>query len=391
MTSTMNTTMTTPIDYISASDNTASDSSDTNSDTVMFDKTAYFREHPDLGMVASNQRDNKSRNQKAQDQEDARNRKLETAISKLPNKIQRQISTEIPNPLKKEKKLKQTTKLSKVYSNVEKDIQDQIYEAALSDTLSDDEEDQEQDQEEDVEEGYYQIYRENMRLLDCCIDDPENYCLSQYPHLMEDIQRYEYYVAARESEREDAKEDEEKRTFDEHQRDVINKKYQLVFDETFGRYDEAYLLSDLEAQERMDDSALCHLGDETDDDDLLKQQAEWEEYARNKRALEEYHYDISTLDFNLETELKEKIRAYEEKYFDADTVSEQQKMMDFLTELENERAEKDIDMMEKVIINMMLNCPKDFEVNPEPITYSYNSCNETNNNLYKDKDDDIYY
>jgi hypothetical protein len=377
-------TMTTPIDDISASDNTASDSSDTNSDTVMFDKTAYFRENPDLGMVASNQRDNKSRNQKAQDQEDARNRKLETAISKLPNKIQRQISTEIPNPLKKEKKLKQTTKLSKVYSNVEKDIQDQIYEAELSDTLS------EEDQEQDEEEGYYQIYRENMRLLDCCIDDPENYCLSQYPHLMEDIQRYEYYVAVRESARESARESEETRTFDEHQRDVINKKYQLVFDETFGRYDEAYLLSDVEAQERMDDSALCHLGDEADHEDLLKQQAEWEDYARNKRALEEYHYDISTLDFNLESVLKAKIRAYEERYFDADTVSEQQKMMDFLTELENEREEKDIDMMEKVIINMMLKCSKDSDVNPVPITYSYNSCEETNNDLYKDKDDDIY-
>ena len=51
-------TMTTPINEFSASDNTASDSSDSNSDTVMFDKTAYFREHPDLGMVTSNQRDN---------------------------------------------------------------------------------------------------------------------------------------------------------------------------------------------------------------------------------------------------------------------------------------------------------------------------------------------
>jgi hypothetical protein len=387
-------TMTTPIDEISASDNTASDSSDTNSDTVMFDKTAYFRENPDLGMVASNQRDNKSRNQKAQDQEDARNRKLEATISKLPNKIQRQISTEIPNPLKKEKKLKQTTKLSKVYSNVERDIQDQIYEAQLSDTLSDDEEDQDQDQEEDqdVEEGYYQIYRNNMRLLDCCIDDPENYCLSQYPHLMEDIQSYEYYVLAKEEEREAAS----KRTFDEHQRDVINKKYQLVFDKTFtfGRYDEAYLLSDIEAQERMDDSALCHLGDEADED-LLKQQAEWEDYARNKRALEEYNYDISILDFNLETELKEKIRAYEEKYFDVDTVSEEQKMMDFLTELETERAEKHIDMMEKVIINTMLNCSKDCDYNPEPITYDYNSWDEiidlSDNDLGEDNDDDIYY
>lgn len=371
-------TMTTPINDISASDNTASDSSDTNSDTVMFDKTAYFREHPDLGMVASNQRDNKSRNQKAQDQEDARNRKLEATISKLPNKIQRQISTEIPNPLKKEKKLKQTTKLSKVYSNVEKDIQDQIYEAALSDTLSD--EDSEKDQEEDVDEGYYQIYRENMRLLDCCLNDPENHCLSQYPRLMEDIQRYEYYVAVREEERED----EEKRTFDEHQRDVINKKYQLVFEETFGRYDEAYRLSDLEAQERMDDSALCHLGDEADHEDLLKQQAEWEDYARNKKALEEYHYDISTLDFNLEAELNEKIRAYEERYFDADTISEEQKMMDFLTELENEREQKDIDMIEKVIRNMMLNCSKDFEPNQVHITYA---CNLDQSNDDKDNDD----
>ncbi len=385
-------TMTTPIDDISASDNTASDSSDTNSDTVMFDKTAYFREHPDLGMVASNQRDNKSRNQKAQDQEDARNRKLETAISKLPNKIQRQISTEIPNPLKKEKKLKQTTKLSKVYSNVEKDIQDQIYEAELSDTFSDHdtEEGQEeyQDQFQDVEEGYYQTYRQNMSLLDCCLNDPENYCLSQYPRLMEDIQRYEYYVLARDEEREE----ENKRTFDEYQRDVINKKYQLVFDETFGQYDESYLLSDIEAQERMDDSALCYVGDETDED-LLKQQADWEEYARNKRALEEYHYDISVLDFDLETELKEKIRAYEERYFDVDTVSEEQKMMDFLTELENERAEKDIDMMEKVIINTMLNCSKDCDYNPIPITYDYNSWDEiidlSDNDL--DKDDDIYY
>lgn len=367
-------TMTTQINDISASDNTASDSSDTNSDTVMFDKTAYFREHPDLGMVASNQRDNKSRNQKAQDQEDARNRKLEATISQLPNKIQRQISREIPNPLKKEKKLKQTTKLSKVYSNMEKDIQDQIYEAALSDTLSDD--DSEEDQDQDVDEGYYQIYRQNLHLLDCCLDDPENYCLSQYPHLMEDIQRYEYYVAAREEAREEARE-AETRTFDEHQKDVINKKYQLVFDETFGRYDEAYLLSDLEAQERMDDSALCHLEDEADHEDLLKQQAEWEEYARNKRALEEYHYDISTLDFNLETELKEKIRAYEERYFDPDTISEQQKMMDFLAELENEREEKDIDMMEKVIINMMLNCSKDSEVNPATITYAHNSLDQS--------------
>jgi len=381
-------TMTTPIDDISASDNTASDSSDTNSDTVMFDKTAYFREHPDLGMVASNQRDNKSRNQKAQDQEDARNRKLEATISKLPNKIQRQISTDIPNSLKKEKKLKQTTKLSKVYSNVEKDIQDQIYEAELSDTLSDDEEDQDQEEDQDVEEGYYQIYRHNMHLLDCCLDDPENYCLSQYPHLMEDIQSYENYVATRESEREAAI----KRTFDEHQRDVINKKYQLVFDETYGRYDEAYLLSDIEAQERMDDSALCHLGEEADHEDLLKQQSEWEDYARNKRALEEYHYDISILDFDLETELKAKIRAYEERYFDADTVSEQQKMMEFLTELETEREEKNIDMMKKVIINMMLKTPEDFEANPVPITYAYNSCEQTidlSNN--KDKDDDIYY
>lgn len=379
-------TMTTPINDISASDNTASDSSDTNSDTVMFDKTAYFRENPDLGMVASNQRDNKSRNQKAQDQEDARNRKLEATISKLPNKIQRQISTEIPNPLKKEKKLKQTTKLSKVYSNVEKDIQDQIYEAEFYDTLSeeDSDQDQDQDQEQDADEGYYQIYRHNMHLLDCCLNDPENYCLSQYPRLMEDIQRYEYYVAAREEEREE----EEKRTFHEHQRDVINKKYQLVFEETFGRYDEAYLLSDIEAQERLDDSALCHLGDETDDDDLLKQQAEWEEYARNKRVLEEYHHDISILDFNLETKLKEKIRAYEERYFDADTISEQQKMMDFLTELENERQLKDIDMMEKVIRNMMLNCSNDFEPNPVHITYAHNLDQTIDD---KDNDDDIYY
>ena len=377
-------TMTTPIDEFSASDNTASDSSDTNSDTVMFDKTAYFRENPDLGMVASNQRDNKSRNQKAQDQEDARNRKLEATISKLPNKIQRQISTDIPNPLKKEKKLKQTTKLSKVYSNVEKDIQDQIHEAALSDTLSeeDTEQDQDQEQEQDVDEGYYQIYRHNMHLLDCCLDDPENYCLSQYPNLMEDIQRYEYYVAARELAREEA----ETRTFDEHQRDVINKKYQLVFDETFGRYDEAYRLSDLEVQERMDDSALCHLEDDSDHEDLLKQQAEWEEYARNKRALEEYHYDISTLDFNLETELKEKIRAYEERYFDADTISEEQKMMDFLTELENEREQNDIDMMKKVIINMILKTPEDFEANPVPITYTHNNLDR----LIDDNDDDLY-
>ena len=383
--------MTRQIDDISASDNTASDSSDTNSETVMFDKTAYFREHPDLGMVASNQRDNKSRNQKAQDQDDARNRKLEAAISKLPNKIQRQISTEIPNPFKKEKKLKQTTKLSKVYSNVEKDIQDQIYEAALSDTLSEEDSEDNQDVDQDVDEGYYQIYRQNMHLLDCCLDDPENYCLSQYPHLMEDIQRYEYYVATREATREAARESEreetETRTFDEHQRDVINKKYQLVFDETFGRYDEAYLLSDIEAQERIDDSALCHLEDESDHEDLLKQQAEWEEYAHNKRALEEYHYDISTLDFNLEAELKEKIRAYEEKYFDPDTISEQQKMMDFLAELENEREEKDIDMMKKVVINMMLKTPEDFEVNPVPINYAYNLDQSIDDN---DTDNDIY-
>lgn len=96
---------------------------------------------------------------------------------------------------------------------------------------------------------------------------------------MDDIQRYEYYVAAREKAREEAM----LRTFDEHQRDVINKKYQLVFDETFGRYDESYLLSDLETQERMDDAAMCHVGDETNED-LLNQQAEWEEYVRNKRT-----------------------------------------------------------------------------------------------------------
>jgi hypothetical protein len=209
---------------------------------------------------------------------------------------------------------------------------------------------------------------------------------------MDDIQRYEYYVLAKEEEREAAS----KRTFDEYQRDVINKKYQLVFDETFGQNDESYLLSDIEAQERIDDSALCYVEDETDED-LLKQQADWEEYARNKRALEEYHYDISVLDFDLETELKEKIRAYEERYFDADTISEQQKMEDFLTELENERAEKHIDMMEKVIINTMLNCSKDCDYNPEPITYDYNSWDEiidlSDNDLGEDNDDDddIYY
>ena len=276
---------------------------------------------------------------------------------------------------------------------MEKDIQDQIHEAALSDTLSEEDQEEDQEDDQDADYGYYHIYRQNMRLLDCCLDDPENYCLSQYPHLMEDIQRYEYYVAARESEREE----KEKRTFDEHQRDVINKKYQAVFDETFGRYDESYLLSDIEAQERMDDSALCYVGDETDNDDLLKEQADWEEYARNKKALEEYNYDISTLDFNLETELKAKIREYEERYFDADTISEQQKTEDFLAELEIEREQQDIDMMEKVIRNMMLKTPKDFEANPVPITYVYNSWDQTmdlsNNDDVgvKGKDDEIYY